>query len=51
MGAFSVAYVMFIQASWTVLFGVLVVLFLGMVLALMFLAGLLAMLKSWRWRA
>jgi hypothetical protein len=50
MGA-SVAYVAFIQASWTVLLGALVFLALAMVLALVFLAGLLAMLKSWGWRA
>jgi hypothetical protein len=47
----SVAYVAFIQLSWTVLLGAMVALVLLMVLALMFLAGLVAMLRAWRWRA
>lgn len=47
----SVAYVMFIQASWTVLLGVLVATVLAMVVGVLFLAGLAAIFRSWRWRA
>jgi hypothetical protein len=47
----SVAYVAYLQASWTVLLGAMVALALLMVLALMFLAGLAAIVRAWRWRA
>ena len=47
----SVAYVAFIQASWVVLSAALVALAILMALTLLFLAGLLAIVKSWRWRA
>lgn len=47
----SVAYVAFIQASWAVLSAALLALAILMALCLMFLAGLLAIVKNWRWRA
>jgi len=47
----SVAYVAFIQASWAVLSVALLFLVLAMLVALWFLAGLVAIVRAMRWPA
>jgi hypothetical protein len=47
----SVLYVAYIQACWAVLSAVLLATVLAMLLAVLFLSGLAAIIRTWRWRA